>query len=961
MKYPKFFTQQDRRLEDQQTTSAKIEAIIRAMTQEEKLSFCHGASNPADVGQIANAGYMGGIPRLGVPESRMYDGPAGVTSIYDTTGLPVQQLLASCWSEQAAYDYGTVMGSENVSVSGNYQLGAQYDITRIPHFGRSRDMLGEDPVLTSSLAAAETRGIQDQGAIATLKHFAGYAQSASPTVSADFHIDEQTLHEVYLLPFEAAIAKGGAGSVMCTYNKINGKWAASNPYLQQTVLRDMWGFRGSMMSDWGATHRLCTHLGMDIEMPNGMYNSDERILRAIDQGTMTWADVDEVCRHVLWGLASCGYLALVELDENGAVQEETGRTAPIRLPYTYAEDAANGLLERNAERCYEIAVKGITLLKNEDHMLPLSRDDSVAVIGLGGSHLISGYDQERSFGRLSRMASPVEALREQLPNVKSAVGLDIIGTAIPPEVLYQDASCTAQGLIRTYGILEANGACPPNFGPGGAGQEFHADAIYAADDDCEEETFSFGPPVGSSNAAAEMPGMETGSLAAVDPQINFTCGTKDGYINKTYQNGADGTAFSNGEAYTWKGYLKAPETGTYTLVLQAIGGQTAFRIALDGQHFEFVGNTNTREGSHWAWGNVVPTPEGMDIQEKEFYLEAGKVYPITLYGRATLPHKDLQMRAAWITPSQKAANWEQAVTLTAQSEKVLVFVHANKEAESGMMSFPVTVQSLELPEDQAALLRAVTNAAKDAGSQVCVCVTGGIPVAMGPWIGEVSAVMQLWLPGQEGGRAVADLLTGKRNPSGKLAQSLPRWNADTPATDTEEHRIQRHDGYGDDQNKLVVDFSEGIHFGYRWFDHENKQPLFPFGHGLSYTQFAYDNIQISQDGMHIQVSLSVTNTGPYAGDEVVQVYLGAGTVPDYAQIAEKQLAAYQRIEALQPGETRAVTLTIPSRSLMYWDIHSPLSTSSWGTKGKWQPVTGKRTVFVGSSSADVKAAGVIRV
>lgn len=228
MKYPEFFTRNDRKVEPQEVLQAKVEAILQAMTPEEKLSFCHGGANPEGVGQIANAGYMAGIPRLGVPEGRMYDGPAGVMSIYDTTGLPIQQLLASCWSEQAAYDYGAVMGSENVSVSGNYQLGAQYDVTRIPHFGRSRDMLGEDPVLTSSLAVAETKGIQEQRAIATLKHYAGYAQSASPVTSADFHIDEQTLYEVYLRPFEAAATKGGAGSVMCTYNKINGKWAASN-------------------------------------------------------------------------------------------------------------------------------------------------------------------------------------------------------------------------------------------------------------------------------------------------------------------------------------------------------------------------------------------------------------------------------------------------------------------------------------------------------------------------------------------------------------------------------------------------------------------------------------------------------------------------------------------------------------------------------------------------------------
>ena len=182
MGYPDYFTRQDRKTEPAEVTEKKIDALLRAMTPEEKLSLCHGAAeNPEDVGQMGNGGYMPGVPRLGVPEIRMYDGPAGVTSVYETTGLPVQQVLASTWSKDMARQFGAVMGRENVSFSGNVQLGAQYDVNRIPHFGRGRDMLGEDPVLAGELAVEETKGIQEQGAIATLKHFAAYTQSGKHT------------------------------------------------------------------------------------------------------------------------------------------------------------------------------------------------------------------------------------------------------------------------------------------------------------------------------------------------------------------------------------------------------------------------------------------------------------------------------------------------------------------------------------------------------------------------------------------------------------------------------------------------------------------------------------------------------------------------------------------------------------------------------------------------------------
>ena len=130
------------------------------------------------------------------------------------------------------------------------------------------------------------------------------------------------------------------------------------------------------------------------------------------------------------------------------------------------------------------------------------------------------------------------------------------------------------------------------------------------------------------------------------------------------------------------------------------------------------------------------------------------------------------------------------------------------------------------------MLLDVAAAAKKNGNELCACVSGGIPVAMGSWENQADSILQLWLPGQEGGRAVADILTGRVNPSGKLAQSLPAFDEDTLVSDSTEHRIRRHDGFGDDKNKLVVEFEEGINFGYRWYDSEGKAPLYPFGHGL---------------------------------------------------------------------------------------------------------------------------------
>ena len=619
------------------------------------------------------------------------------------------------------------------------------------------------------------------------------------------------------------------------------------------------------------------------------------------------------------------------------------------------------MLDRDAETAYEVDIKGITLLKNENEMLPLQQEDTVAAIGLGAVHLVSGYDQERSFGRIGRMVSPADALAEQLPHVTAAVGIDTIGEDIPADALFQDVECTRPGLRRFYGITEADGECPPNFGPGGAGEEFRGLPVFAEDSDADQDDYQVDMSVSicSPSAAADMAGHETGEFACADNTVEFLCHPDDPM--DPYHNGTAGNAFRYGDAYTWKGYLRAPEAGEYTLAIHAIGGQTAFRIALDGDHLEFVGNTNTREGAHWAWGGTVPTREGMDVQSRTVTLEAGKVYPILAFASGTMRHKDLQLRLAWITPSMKKRNYENAIQAAAGHKKVLFFAHSKKEGESGMMTYPVTTVSLKLPEDQEKLLRDVLDTARAHGNQVAVCLTNSVPVVMEHWIADVDAVVESWLPGQEGGRALADLLTGKRNFTGKLAQTLPRNDADTLVTDTEEHRVRRHDGFTDSDNRLAVEFSEGIFFGYRWYDQEGRTPMFPFGHGLSYTTYEYARPRLSLSDNRVSVTVEVTNTGETPGDEIVQVYLEKGVVPDYAQMAKKQLAAFHRAENIRPGETRTVTLEIDPRNFCYWDERAEVTQSTWGTRGKWVKARGTRRILVGGSSDSLLIAGTVEL
>ena len=1001
MNYPKYMEPEMLKIESDEILSKKVEALLAAMTKEEKLDLCHGHSNPEGA-QVANAGYNPGIPRLGVPEIRMYDGPAGVTSVYETTGLPVQEMLAASWDTELAYKYGKVEGSENFAISGNTQLGSQFDVVRVPQFNRNKDMLGEDPFLTAALAVPETKGIQDAGAVATLKHFGVASIGTDMQNAADQIVDEQTLHEIVFPPFEAAAKEGKAGSFMCCYNKFNGAYASANEYAQKTVLRDMWNYKGYMMSDWGANHALTTHKGMDMEMPSGAYNSNERILKGIDRGRLTWEDVNNAVRHVLFGFGMAGYLSLVELDEDGKVKIEEGRTEPIAMRDRYTQSVKDGLLNDNAEICLEIARKGAVLLKNEDKALPLTERDytgenSVAMIGLGATHLLSGSGQERSYGRISRMKAPADELQRLAgkdANIRAEVGMDFFGTTIPAGNLFQDEDCTKPGLVRTYGVDESNAEMPffmamimaekeqpkdgpegmppfPGDGPegfppppggeapdlnaimGGGGKEFKG---VATSDDEEDEPVDF-HPTWENALAGDMAGHETGSFCCVDDTVDFTVGTSDGKTNQNYKNAGDGTAFPKGSVYTWDSFLTVPESGEYTLILQAIGGNTSFKIKL-GDKFETVGSTELREGAQWPWGSLVATGEGMEVHGGNVQMEAGKAYPIRLCVNATISHKDLQVRLAWITPKQRKANYENAVAAAKEAKKVLFFLsedYSFRPLGQPMMFSMNGLPSLDVPADQMRLLRDV-KAAMQPDAKLIILHNNGQVYALGDVDKMANAVLNIWTPGQEGGQAVAELLLGKENPSGKLAITIPAKDTDTLVSDIEAHRATRYTGYMKD-GKKVIDFDEGIFCGYRWYDREDVKPLYAFGHGLSYTTFAYSDLSVSGR----DVTFTVTNTGNVIGTEIAQVYLGAADVPEGVQMAKKQLCGFARLEDLQPDESRTVTVTIPERSFCYWNTAGDLVTRPDGTKDKWVKAEGTRQVLVGPASDALTLSGAVHV
>ena len=955
-KYPERFTQQDRRFDAPEALDRKIEALIRAMTEEEKLSLLGGTREPRDKGKIGNAGYQWGVPRLGVPEVVMYDGPAGITGIVETTGLPQPSLLGCTWDDELAYRFGEVAGSECAACSGNTLLAPQLDVIRSPHFFRNKDMKSEDSYQAARMGEAETRGVQSCGVAATVKHFA--AANLFGTDLAHFpsqYVDEQTLHETYCRSFEAAI-RAGAASLMNSYNHVNGAWCSANPDLLVDILRDQWGFEGSVMSDWGSVHGFTLDKGLDMEMPFPAFNAPRRVRRRIEQGRLSPDAVDRAARHVLRGMAVAGLLGLVQLEERGEVLEEPGREQPIQMEWTYDRAVAEGLLERNARIAAEIVRRGIVLLKNERGALPLKPEASggTVLIGLGAKYPVCGEAQERSFGRLERMLSGQEALEELTgASFPACVGIDYAGETIPAAALYQDEACMEPGLRRTYGILEEDrDMVLSDRGPGGGGAAFEGEAVL----DEDGELIDNGLVSYNADEQRLPEDYPLGQFCCVDAAIDFTCGTKN------YRNGPEGTAFTDGETYTWKGFVKAPESGEYTLMLECVGGQASFFIRT-GDGWQLAGKSQMREWAQWPWESIVCTPEGMGITSSKLTLEKGRAYPIVVHARQCVKNKDLQLRLAWAMPSFARENYEAALAAAAKADTVVYFAcDAAGPAQAGVWHHAAG-SGISLSGDQRRLLEDTIRVRRPGAKLIVVMQTSNAR-AVGAWADSADAILATCLPGQEGSRALAEILTGRTNPSGKLSQSWPRLEQDTPLTDTPEHEAERLMGVPGDGN-TVIRMSEGIFTGYRWYDKSGVEPMFPFGHGLSYTTFAYSDLHIEEAGEDAdfgrtwRVRCRVTNTGDVAGDEIVQLYLGKAEVPPHVRMAEKQLVGYARLNGIGPGESREAVMTIDPKMLCCWDAEAPFATRTDGTKDKWVRAAGRREILVGASSRDIRLKGEI--
>ncbi len=985
-------------------TEANLHQLVADLTLAQKVGLVHGQAETTDpqfgcgntgqpdafpvinpgatgaalvAGCVGQAGINNGVKSLGIPPLRQTDGPAGVRLSHQETGLPAPVGLTATFDRSAANAYGVVIGREGRATNQDVLYAPMINQVAFVTAGRNFETLGEDPFLAGELVADETRGVQREGLIVTLKHMAMNDFENARTNTA-IKLDERMLHELELQAFEKGIQEGHAGSIMCAYSRISQSdtgfdtYSCGNNLLLNTIARQELGFTGWVLTDFGAVHRLSDILGgVDSAMPNGnvagirdepnpgnladppfnnnvfaagasfpqsIVGNGKTLTEAVLNGTNAiavngnyppipavsgadWATaLDRAVFHIL---TSMNRARLLEGTPYGSQSGGCTAAAANCTPLVAARPDLQALMAPDFAIAKDVAEKSATLLKNDGGALPLRGSDFA-----GDGVLVMGPTATATYvgGGGSAHVTPFEPITNSLTALRAAAGAGTVnyvqGYDLDGEVV--PSSATTNGVQAGWLRQQISTTVPT-------------------------------PPAA--------PGPCTGTCAPdqVDSTVDYTSQT---------------TTLPAGTAWRWTTHFTAPSAGTWQLKI-FVKNQSSAQLFVDGlataQRRINMGAYGVAGGgiggsSIAAWDGLAQTAkshDGLELQQAAFTttFTAGESHDLDLraYANATTP---LSVRFEWVPPDWQARSIAAAVTAAQNANKVVIFAYDDGTEGSDRGGNDQNV-GLELPGWQDDLISAVAAV----NPNIVVVLNTGDAVYM-PWLASAKSVLEMWYPGVAGGVATADVLIGTVTPSGKLPITFPDGGAARPRFPTDDPGCNpaaivipnnstgtgANDGncplypgvfmsnatQGQHTYRTVDMEANGIFQGYRWYDVHGKAPLFPFGHGLSYTQFTYSNLIVTPSVGAMTVSFDVTNSGSVKGDEVPQVYIGSPASPP-VPMAVRALAGFERV-SLDPGQTKHVTIEIAPRAFQFWSA----------ADHAWQTAWGDRQIAVGSSSRDLR-------
>jgi beta-glucosidase len=777
-----------------------------------------------------NSWYTNKIDRLGIPSIKMSDGPNGVrgdsNSGKSSACFPCAISIGSTWDMDLINQLGIALGEEAKVKDVDVLLGPTINIHRHPLGGRHFESFSEDPFLTGKIATEYVKGVQSQDVAACLKHFIGNdTEYERHLVSSN--IDEKTLREIYLLPFEMGIKEGNAQVVMSAYNKLNNIYCSSHKELLIDILKDEWGFDGYVVSDWGAALETEENAkgGLDLEMPGPGNVWGDQLFAAVSEGKVEEELIDDKVRRIL-NIANF--------------------SKRFENPTNKPEQSNNS--EEHRRLLKKAAASGMVLLKNND-LLPLkSNVKNLAIIGPNAkeAQIIGGGSASL---KPHYQAHPLEAFQNKLgdhTNISYAKGCHTHKFLPRVNEGFMDDK---EGFLVEY--FEGS-----NFDENLLVQEhLIGNKFWVFEGFAKDVIAKFERP---------------------DISVRFSC------------------------AYT-------PDiSGQHEFEIFGIGKA---RLFIDGE--ELIDNwTETSPGeaffsfssdSKRALVNLI---EGTTYQLEIRYKFEGNFPAIYIGCQAP----------------DKVNLFDEALEVASAADQVILIVGTNSDWETegnDRSDFNLPVNQNHLIEE---VLRVNPN--------TLVVLNTGSPVKM-PWADKAEAIMQTWFAGQEFGNALVDIITGEINPSGRLPTSFPKNIEDTPA-------FNSYPG-----KDLQMNYDEKLLVGYRWYDKKNIKTLFPFGHGLSYTNFEYSDLEVDVRATNMaSCKFSVRNTGQVAGIETAQCYVSFKTIDDSEP--EKTLQGFSKI-ALNPNDESSIEINLNSRNFSSWNV----------AKRSWEVRAGSYEILIGSSAENI--------
>lgn len=816
---------------------AHLAGLLAQLTTEEKVSLVVGAGLWSTTA----------VERIGLRAMHVSDGPAGVRGVSDdptetAASFPAPSALAATWDVDLADEVGALFAAEARRHGVDVVLAPQVNLQRTPVGGRHFECYSEDPLLTGEIAVHVVRTAQDRGVGMCVKHFVAN-DSETERTTYQSRVDERTLREVYLAPFERLVREARAWSVMGAYSGVDDGTTAA-PVLEHRplltgVLKDEWGFDGVVVSDWVATNTVekAAYGGLDLQMPGPDGPWGDGLLDAVRARRVSEAVLDDKVLRILRLAQRVG--ALDGVEPSGEHRDEV------------ADVDVRGTLRRLVSR-------SMVVLRDDEHALPLAADD-VRRIALLGPNAVSPFVQGggSAYVRPERSSTPAEALTSAF----------------------------------------------------GAAVDVHPGAVSRL----------------------------------LPPQLDLAgrCTTPDGDAGVLVELlDADGTVLDAHTTTTWGGWLRDVRDDAVTVRLRTTvrldePGRHEVGVGTVGRHLVAIGGQVVSTGDQVVGAEVildssvnqpVPATLVLDVTEPATVDVDAHVQAVHPVGYASFARAELVHRVPGTSPDELLAD---AVAAAEQADLAVVVVGTNEEIESE--GYDRT--SLALPGTQDQLVKAVLAA----NPRTVVVVNAGAPVLL-PWLDEVPCVVWAWLGGQEWPEALADVLTGVTEPSGRLPWTLPAHEDDVPVPDAV-------------PVAGVVEYHEGVHVGYRSWLRLGRTPAAPFGHGLGWTTWEHESVALAQTSADGGVDLDVTvvNTGPRAGREVVQVYVEPPA--ETAETADtssadrpvRWLGGFTVVHAA-PGERTTARVHVRADALRTWDpaCHG------------WVTPAGTYTLRVGRSSGDLR-------